>query len=899
MKRFFLIIVAALLWQAASAQEFPYPQSQQHPYGYMSSNITTAQATAEYNDWISAYYVECSASEARIDYDGNTVSEGIGYGLVITAYAGDKTKFDKLLNYYNNRKNGNGVMNWEYPGCSLSPSGSGAATDGDMDAAMGMLVAIHQWPGQGYEQDFEALASAMKNTEFTSCNGIIIQKPGDAWGGCDCTNPSYYSPGYYRAFAAYYTEKGDNTNASWWTQAADDSYVVLFANQHSSSGLVTAWTNQNGDAGPCGGVAGGGGGPDTYQYDACRTPWRIATDYLWWGSSDAETFLLPMVNFVKTNVGGIENVVDGYNHDGSVFGQWHNVPFVGSFALAAMTTSQSDANDFLGHFSTLSGDNYFNTCLSVMYKFLATGNYWNPYGVEPGPVCSQVDLGSDVSLCGIGSVELNAGISSGTNRTFTWYRNDSQLQASTSNTYSAASQAGTYKVIMDSAGVCASEAIVEVEASIPTVNLGPDVFLSGSLTLDAGVSGTGLQYTWFKDDVEISGETQKTLAVTDVGLYRVEVSATACAMQSDEILIDRAPYISKTSASITIDGTVDNAYGTTFRDITELLSGSIGEPNLSGSWSGLWDDTHVYIVLQIVDDNLSSDSGTEWYNDDGVEVFIDADNSKNSSYDAVDDFQWGFVWNTTTVNAGGNNPGNSTAGIDFVTTSTANGYNVEIAIPWSTINLTPSIGHIMGFDVAINDDDGGGTRDNKIIWNATVDNGWQNPSLFGEVELIDEQNTTVSKTQTINLNQGWNLVSFWVQADNSSVDAVFGSLGNNLVRVKTQDKIYSPTADAAFNTLTNIEVGKGYLVYVTNSASLTVEGLPVSQLSVSLLQGWNLIGYPFETSETINTVINPINWQVSSVKNFEGIYQGNGNLTDMEAGKAYFINVNQNTVLEF
>ncbi|MFW5851491.1 MAG: CBM9 family sugar-binding protein, partial [Bacteroidota bacterium] len=488
-------------------------------------------------------------------------------------------------------------------------------------------------------------------------------------------------------------------------------------------------------------------------------------------------------------------------------------------------------------------------------------------------------------------------VSSGTNRTFTWYRNDSQLQAGTDNTYTV-DQEGTYKVIMDSAGVCASEDIVQVEASIPLVDLGDDMFLTAGLILDAGVSGTGLEYTWFKDDVEMSGETDQTLSVTEVGLYRVEVSATGCAMQSDEILIDRAPYISKTSQNIVVDGEVDDAY-TTFRDISELLSGSIGSPDIAASWSGLWDNSNLYILVQVEDNNLSSDSGTEWYNDDGVEIFVDADNSKNSSYDAVDDFQWGFVWNTTTVNAGGNNPGNSTTGVDFVTTSTTNGYNVEIAIPWSTINLNPTVGHIMGFDVAVNDDDNGGERDNKISWNATVDNGWQNPSLFGEVELIEEQNQTVTKTQTITLNQGWNLISFWVQPEDATVDAVFSSLGNNLVRVKTQDEIYSPDAESVFNTLTHIEIGQGYFVYVDNSATFTVDGEPVSELSVSLSQGWNLIGHPFETAETINTVINPINSLVTSVKNFEGIYQGNGDLTDMEPGKAYFINVNQNAVLEY
>ena len=38
----------------------------------------------------------------------------------------------------------------------------------------------------------------------------------------------------------------------------------------------------------------------------------------------------------------------------------------------------------------------------------------------------------------------------------------------------------------------------------------------------------------------------------------------------------------------------------------------------------------------------------------------------------------------------------------------------------------------------INDDDKGGDRENKIGWNATSDNAWQNASLFGTFTIVGE-----------------------------------------------------------------------------------------------------------------------------------------------------------------
>lgn len=872
------------------AQTYPYPQNITYEYGYMSDKITEPNAWAEYESWIKLYYVECPGGEARIDYNGSTVSEGIGYGLVITAYAGDKEKFDKLLKYYNARLTGNGVMNWEYRDCGTSPSGSGAATDGDLDAVMGILVAVHQWPGQGYDAAFKKLAGSIRGSEFDTGCGLIVQKPGDVWGGCDCTNPSYFAPGYYRAFSKFYEKEGDSDNANFWSQAATDAYVVLFKNQNSSSGLVSAWSNSNGAVGGCGGQVSGGAGPSDYQYDACRTPWRIATDFLWWGASDAQRFLEPIVDFVKTDVGGIEEVLDGYAHNGTVLdkpaGNWHTVPFVGSFALSGMATSQQDADDFMRHFSTMKGDNYFNTCLSVMYRFLATGNFWNPYGRMlsiPRVYCSEVDLGNDKTLCGSGSVELNAGLSSASGRTFTWFRNDSELQSGSGNTF-LATQDGVYKVVMDSAGQCSSEAKVTISATLPALELGEKFLFAGSGNLDAKLEGAGLNYTWYFNGDEIAGKNDRVLAVSQVGTYKVEISAEGCPSVSGQVVAEELPSLAFVESGVQIDGVAESAYAN-FVPIEQKLSGNIGAPNIAAQWCGLWDNSNAYFFIDVTDDNLSADGG-DWWQNDGIEIFIDGDNSKGGGYDSENDFQFGFVWQSSSVQEG-SNPDGATNGIEYKMIESDNGYALEVSIPWSVIGATPQEGTVIGFDIAINDDDWGGERENKISWNQKEDIGYQKPSAFGTVGLI-ASNVVEEITQEIQLQRGWNLISISVVPQVTAIAELFEGVDV----VKNFDGHYDFRRPLFTNSLLNIVPGEGYLIYVENQKTISITGLPVEINAIqSLPQGWSLVANITDKSVSVPDAFGNEQNTIQAVKDFTSFWErgGTGSLQNIDPGKAYFV----------
>src|ERR1051325_11015843 len=77
-------------------------------YGYScASSMAPAQSKGNtdlqnsYTSWKNTYVTSSGASGfLRVIGDGgNTFSEGIGYGMILAAYMGDKTTFDGLWNY--------------------------------------------------------------------------------------------------------------------------------------------------------------------------------------------------------------------------------------------------------------------------------------------------------------------------------------------------------------------------------------------------------------------------------------------------------------------------------------------------------------------------------------------------------------------------------------------------------------------------------------------------------------------------------------------------------------------------------------------------------------------------------------------------------------------------------
>lgn len=192
-----------------------------------------------------------------------------------------------------------------------------------------------------------------------------------------------------------------------------------------------------------------------------------------------------------------------------------------------------------------------------------------------------------------------------------------------------------------------------------------------------------------------------------------------------------------------------------------IYSAPSSDADFSARYKTLWDAKNLYVLVDVTDDNLKNDSDPEsWYQDDCVEVFIDADNSKSGEYDD-NDFQFHFNWDKTKPTMGETKHGN-VANVEFAMVATTGGYRAEIKFPWTTLGVKPSAGAKIGLDVHVNDDDDGGDRESKLTWRGKEDNAWQTPKAFGTAELagliarwtFDESAGSVAADSSGNGNEG-------------------------------------------------------------------------------------------------------------------------------------------------
>jgi hypothetical protein len=192
-----------------------------------------------------------------------------------------------------------------------------------------------------------------------------------------------------------------------------------------------------------------------------------------------------------------------------------------------------------------------------------------------------------------------------------------------------------------------------------------------------------------------------------------------------------------------IDGEFDEIWHSASREriiVPDAAEGTAPEDYLDCYGLGymMWDDDNLYILVKVVDDEMSTGS-TNTYENDGVEYYFDGDNSKvvGPPYDGFDDVQCRIEYTDGDDESLYENFPAGTEGATAEWESTRGdeiGYIIECSIPLAGINV--EYGNIFGFDLQIND----GTndvRESMLRWWSDNNNEWQDASLFGEAELID------------------------------------------------------------------------------------------------------------------------------------------------------------------
>ncbi len=401
------VLAAALLAGVAptvqaAGENYPFPQSITYPHGIKPTNYTQAQMNTDlqskYNQWRSLYLTTngCAPGEMRVycypTYgEGQTISEGQGYGLVLSVYMANGTNtgredFDALYRYVQRyRLPDCGLMSWKISADGLTAD-TWSAPDGDIDIAFALVMAHRQWGSDGainYLAEAQAYIANLMTYAVNKTNWNISNAQ---FADTSLKNVCSYQIPY--AFKVFHDVSGD----SRWINVIEAAYDMFghFQTLNPATGLVPNVCRM-----PT--YVDFGDGNLKYGYDASRIPWRVAVDYLWHGqalSPLAQALPLRNTTWFHGSTGGVPSKhYAEYKLNGQRnvrYGSPGNM--VGPMAVAAMVDPGQQAwlntlYDYLVgrpvSYDWPSG--YYQDSVLLMTLLTLTGNFPDMWNMPPAP----------------------------------------------------------------------------------------------------------------------------------------------------------------------------------------------------------------------------------------------------------------------------------------------------------------------------------------------------------------------------------------------------------------------------------------------------------------------------------------------------------------------------------
>lgn len=191
-------------------------------------------------------------------------------------------------------------------------------------------------------------------------------------------------------------------------------------------------------------------------------------------------------------------------------------------------------------------------------------------------------------------------------------------------------------------------------------------------------------------------------------------------------------YARKAQSKITIDGDVTEADWKLDNKANKAFN---GDPDNIFNFGTLWDADYLYVAA-IVKDTRVLCGAENAYDNDCVEVFLNPSNSKGTEYSGKDQQLFiGYNKDRESLFQ------NTDTAVKSAWKDVDGGYSVEIAIPWTSMDLTPADGLKIGFDAANDDQDISGSRQSVVGWSGTGED-WKDTSKFGTLILSESQDIT-------------------------------------------------------------------------------------------------------------------------------------------------------------
>jgi endo-1,4-beta-D-glucanase Y/4-amino-4-deoxy-L-arabinose transferase-like glycosyltransferase len=296
---------------------------------------------------------------------GVTTSEGQSYAMLRAVWLKEKEAFDGSWEWTHDHlqhRESDSFISWKWVVDKLEDSTN--ATDADEDIALALLFAYKQWGEESYLEDAKEIIYDLGEHAVVKIDGTHYFMPAhwesiEQWNGY-LFNPSYLSPASYRVFAKVDPEHN-------WDKTADDSYKILDAVgkiEGNSTYLPFDWVlvdkitgklssaNEYFDY-----------DVDKFSFDAFRTLWRVALDYQWFHSYEAQKYLENVNVFLMEHYKTHGRLPTSISPSGEILAE-HSTPAIDAGYLASLMILRDNTV----------ADKFYNKQFEDSYN--DNGDYW-------------------------------------------------------------------------------------------------------------------------------------------------------------------------------------------------------------------------------------------------------------------------------------------------------------------------------------------------------------------------------------------------------------------------------------------------------------------------------------------------------------------------------------------
>jgi len=429
---YIILALALASLSAPAAVTRPFPQAENRTgYGLRPDNLTPAQI----NSAVSNYYFTiwkpnylAASTKVSGDYkikfnsSGETVSEAMGYGMLIMVYMAGadpdaKNYFDGLNRFrqrYPSSLNPN-LMCWKIPANEAAVSDD-CATDGDLDMAFALLLAHKQWGDTNYFAQASQLLRAISNSLVRADFSLRL---GDWNSAAGQTRPSDFMPAHFRSFY-------EATGNGFWTNVENQCYAILDqlqTNYAAATGLIPDFaTNNNVTWKPARPGFLEGPNDGFYNYNACRVPWRIGWAACQYNSPRARQILSRFMAWAVPHCTNAASFKAGYQLDGTDISgnNYDTACFISPTGISAMATTNQPWLNGAFSYAKNRHEGYYEDSVSLLSMLVMSGNAWViEAGTARPPRMTQANFAPDGSfvLTTTGPADQNYRVLAATNIT--------------------------------------------------------------------------------------------------------------------------------------------------------------------------------------------------------------------------------------------------------------------------------------------------------------------------------------------------------------------------------------------------------------------------------------------------------------------------------------------------